>query len=142
LNRRTRNPGTPNPGTDSDVRPPFFEHKSAPLASRRKFLQRQLRHTAIATALVGVSLLVGMAGYMFLARMSVADAFLNAAMLLGGMGPVGDLPNTASKIFAGCFALYAGVIFIVSAGVLIAPAAHRVLHQLHLDTSARDRPPK
>lgn len=53
-------------------------------------------------------------------------------MLLGGMGPVGDLPNDAAKIFSGCFALYAGIIFIVSASLLVAPVAHRILHRLHL----------
>lgn len=109
----------------------LYEHKSAPVLSRRKFIRRQVRHTLIAAALVAVSLLMGMAGYMGFAHMSAVDAFLNAAMLLGGMGPVGDLPNDSAKVFAGLFALYAGVIFIVSAGVLIAPAAHRILHRLH-----------
>lgn len=74
-----------------------------------------------------------MAGYMVLAHMSVVDAFLNSAMLLGGMGPVGDLPNDASKIFAGVYALYAGIVFIASAGILVAPVAHRVLHRMHLE---------
>jgi hypothetical protein len=69
---------------------------------------------------------------MGLAGMSAVDAFLNASMLLGGMGPVGDLPNDSSKIFAGFYALYAGLIFIVSAGVIIAPVAHRIFHRLHL----------
>ena len=73
-----------------------------------------------------------MAGYIWIAGQSPVDAFLNAAMLLGGMGPVGELPSDAAKIFAGCYALYAGIVFIASAGVLIAPVAHRVLHKLHL----------
>jgi hypothetical protein len=55
------------------------------------------------------------------------------------MGPVGDLPNTVSKVFAGLFALYAGVIFIVSAGILIAPAAHRILHHLHLEAQRGEK---
>jgi hypothetical protein len=114
-----------------------FEHKSAPVLSRRKFLRRQVRHTLIAAGLVALSLLMGMAGYMSLAHMTAVDAFLNAAMLLGGMGPVGDLPNDGAKIFAGVFALYAGVIFIVSASVLVAPAAHRVLHRLHAESGKK-----
>jgi hypothetical protein len=99
--------------------------------SHRQFVRRQVRHTGIATGLVGISLLIGMSGYMGFAHMSAVDAFLNAAMLLGGMGPVGDLPNETAKIFAGCFALYAGVIFILAAGVLVAPGLHRILHRLH-----------
>lgn len=96
-------------------------------------MMRQLRHVAVAGLLLLVSLLIGIAGYMGLAHMSWVDAFLNSAMLLGGMGPVGDLPTDAAKIFAGVYALYAGVIFIVTAGILVAPAAHRVLHQLHAE---------
>lgn len=114
----------------------MYEPKSAPLLTRGQFLMRQLRHVAVAALLLGISLLVGMAGYMSLARMSCVDAFLNSAMLLGGMGPVGDLPNDSAKIFAGVYALYAGVIFIVTAGILVAPAAHRVLHRLHAEEEA------
>ena len=125
-------------GNDRLVRDHWiFEHKSAPLISRRRFFRRQIRHTAIATSLVAVSILVGMAGYMGLAHMTPVDAFLNSAMLLGGMGPVGDLPNDTAKIFAGLFALYAGVIFIVAAGVLVAPGAHRILHRLHAEASQK-----
>jgi hypothetical protein len=91
-----------------------------------------VRHFGAVALLVVVSLAVGMAGYMSLARMSWVDAFLNSCMLLGGMGPVGDLPTDASKIFAGTYALYAGLAFIASATILIAPVAHRVLHILHL----------
>ena len=118
----------------------MYEARSKPVLPPRRFMQRQLRHTAVAGALVGVSLVIGMAGYMGLAGMSAVDAFLNAAMLLGGMGPVGDLPNARSKVFAGIFALYAGVIFIVAAGILVAPAAHRVLHRLHAEDETRPSP--
>ncbi len=95
------------------------------------------RHLALVATLVVVSLGVGMAGYMALARMSAVDSFLNASMLLGGMGPVGDLPTDASKIFAGCYALYAGLVFIASATILIAPVVHRVFHKLHLSQSGK-----
>jgi hypothetical protein len=69
--------------------------------------------------------------------MRAVDAFLNASMILGGMGPVGDLPTSAAKIFAGCYALYAGIIFIVSASILVAPVAHRMLHTFHLEGDSR-----
>jgi hypothetical protein len=117
----------------------MYEARSKPVLPPRQFLRRQLRHTAVAGVLIGVSLVIGMAGYMGLAGMSAIDAFLNAAMLLGGMGPVGDLPNARSKLFAGVFALYAGVIFIVAAGILVAPAAHRILHRLHAE---EETPPR
>jgi hypothetical protein len=115
----------------------MYEHRSQPVISPGRFIRRQLRHAAVAAALVGLSLMLGMAGYRGLAHMSSVDAFLHSTMLLGGMGPVGDLPNDASKLFAGCFALYAGVIFIVAAGILVAPGAHRILHRLHADEKPR-----
>lgn len=76
---------------------------------------------------------LGMLGYMVFADFSLIDAFLNAAMLLGGMGPVGDLPNDGAKFFAGCYALFAGLVFIGVVSVLIAPFAHRLLHSLHVE---------
>jgi len=91
------------------------------------------RHFALVGVLVFVSLIAGMAGYRGLAHMSWVDAFLNSAMLMGGMGPVGDLQNNSAKIFAGVFALYAGLVFIVSLGVILSPMIHRVLHRLHAD---------
>ena len=108
----------------------MYEHHSAKLLSPAAFRARLVRHVGVVLALIGGSLLVGMAGYMTLAHMTAVDAFLNSCMLLGGMGPVGDLPTDAAKIFAGCFALYAGLVFIVSASIIVAPVAHRVLHRL------------
>jgi hypothetical protein len=120
-----------------------YEHRSAPLLSRRQFYRRLWQHGLLAGALLLVSLGLGMAGYMWLAGMGAVDAFLNAAMLLGGMGPVGDLHGTAAKMFAGLFAIYAGVVFIATAGILIAPVAHRLLHTFHLDSAdAAGTPPK
>src|SRR5262245_60491541 len=95
------------------------------------------RHLALVTALVLASLAVGMAGYMTLGEMDAVDAFLNSAMLLGGMGPVGNLPTDAAKIFAGLYALYAGLVFIASATILFAPVVHRVLHRLKVNESGR-----
>jgi len=110
----------------------MYEHHTAKLLTPRQFAGRMARHLGLVTALVVVSLAVGMAGYMTLARMNTVDAFLNSAMLLGGMGPVGDLPTDAAKIFAGCYALYAGLVLIASATILFAPVVHRVLHRLKL----------
>lgn len=79
------------------------------------------------------SMLIGMAGYVVFERLSVTDAFLNSAMLLGGMGPVDKPVTEAGKVFAGLYALYAGLMFIVAAGVLAAPVLHRILHKFHWD---------
>jgi len=114
-----------------------YEHRSAKLLTPRQFVGRMARHLGLVTALVVASLAVGMAGYMTLGRMQAVDAFLNSAMLLGGMGPVGDLPTDAAKVFAGVYALYAGLVFIASATILIAPVAHRVLHKLHVSNTGR-----
>ncbi len=81
--------------------------------------------------LLGASLALGMAGYRTFEHLSWIDAFLNAAMLIGGMGPV-DLPRTvAGKLFAGCFALYSGLLVLVAAGLVLAPVMHRLLHKFH-----------
>jgi hypothetical protein len=111
----------------------MYERSSAPLLTHRRFLWRLLRHGGVVVALVIVSLALGMAGYREFARMAWVDAFLNSCMLLGGMGPVGDLPTDGAKIFAGLYALYAGLVFIVSVGILLAPIAHRIFHRLHAE---------
>lgn len=99
--------------------------------SRPQFLVRVARHAAMAAALLVASLGLGMAGYMVFEHLAPVDAFLNASMLLGGMGPV-DMPHSeAGKLFAGCYALYAGLVFLVSAGLVVAPLAHRLLHRFH-----------
>lgn len=90
--------------------------------------------------MLGGSLVLGVLGYMVLGHLDMVDAFLNAAMILGGMGPVDPLPDDAAKIFAGLYALYAGIVFLVVAGVVLAPILHRVLHYLHLEAENDDRP--
>lgn len=110
-----------------------YERRSQRLLPLEQFVLRVVRHAGFAAALMLLSLLIGVVGYHVLAPMGWVDSFLNAAMILGGMGPVGDLTNDAAKIFAGCYALYAGVVFIAVAGLLVAPVAHRILHHLHAD---------
>ncbi|MBH1962619.1 MAG: hypothetical protein I8H82_08450, partial [Rhodocyclales bacterium] len=93
--------------------------------------QRVLRHAAVALALLLFSLALGMAGYMAFESLPWRDAFLNAAMLMGGMGPV-DAPHTdGGKVFAGLYALYAGLLFLIIAGIVLTPVVHRVMHRFH-----------
>src|SRR4051794_22347518 len=111
----------------------MYESKAHPLMPRRLFIRRVQFHVAVAFAVLLVSLALGMAGYEYFEQLAWRDAFLNAAMLLGGMGPV-DTPHTnGGKIFAGLYALYSGVIFLVVAALVIAPVVHRVLHRFHLE---------
>jgi hypothetical protein len=111
----------------------LYEHRGEPLLSRRRFAYRMWQHFLVALLVIAVSLLIGMAGYHALAGFTWIDSFLNAAMLLGGMGPVGDIPTSSGKLFAGVYALYAGLVLLVSAAVLLTPILHRVMHRLHLE---------
>jgi hypothetical protein len=113
----------------------FFEHISQPPLPRRAFYRRLLRHGGYATGLIAVSAFVGTAGYHVVAHFSWIDSFLNACMLLGGMGPVGELPNDGAKMFAALFALYSGLVFLIAAGLLLAPVFHRVLHRFHWEVA-------
>jgi len=114
-----------------------YEHKSQPLLTRRKFIQRVRHHTGWVLAFLAGSLAAGVAGYMILAHLGPVDALLNASMILGGMGPVDTLPSNGAKIFASFYALYSGVAFIGSVGFLLAPFAHRVMHKLHLEGNTK-----
>ena len=112
-----------------------YEHKSVPLLSRAQFLRRLFLHGLAGGLLVLASLGIGMVGYAYFESLSWLDAFLNAAMLLGGMGPVESPRTDGGKLFAGCYALYAGLVFLVAVAIVLAPVVHRVMHRLHLDES-------
>jgi hypothetical protein len=94
-----------------------------------------LSHGLLALSLVLVALGIGVAGYHFTEGLSWLDALLNASMILGGMGPVNELRTAAGKLFASAYALFSGMAFLATAGILVAPLAHRLLHRLHLETS-------
>jgi hypothetical protein len=110
-----------------------FEHHSQPVIPRRLFIRRITSHVLLALTVVAVSLAIGVLGYRFIAGLTWIDALMNAAMILGGMGPVNELSTNSGKLFATFYALYAGVAFLAIAAVLIAPFAHRLLHSLHLE---------
>lgn len=117
----------------------MFEHRSKPLLPRREFYRRLARSASIAALLVVFALGVGMIGYRSFEPMSWVDAFVNAAMILSGMGPVSSLQTDGGKIFAGCYALFSGLAFITSLGIIFAPVFHRFLHKFHLEESRRDQ---
>ena len=113
------------------------QHPKPPQLSRSFLIARLARQGGYAALLVLGSLALGMAGFHWTEGAPWLDAFLNAAMLLGGMGPVGDLTGAApgAKLFAGLFALYAGLVFLVVAVLLLTPVFHRVLHRVHWERS-------
>jgi hypothetical protein len=115
-----------------------FENRHQPLASRRLFFSRVRRACCAGLALVGVMLLIGMAGYSLFEGMSGVDAFVNAAMILSGMGPMGELKTTGGKIFAGFYALASGLMVIAAMGLVLMPLYHRWLHAFHIDEHRRD----
>jgi len=112
-----------------------FEHRSHPVASRRKFARHMLRAIGLWMLLTFVGLGIGMAGYAYFERMSATDAYVNAAMIVSGMGPVGELKTTAGKIFAGSYAILSGLIIVIATGFVLAPIFHRVLHRFHVETA-------
>src|SRR5689334_19840683 len=115
----------------------MYESHHQRLLSRAEFVRRFGLHFASATALIVGSLFLGMAGYHIFESLSWVDAFLNAAMLLGGMGPV-DPPHTeAGKLFAGGYALYAGLVFLVAVSIVLAPFIHRIMHRFHVSDEER-----
>jgi len=109
----------------------MFEHRRQPLLAQKRFYVRFARGASIGLSIILGSLAVGMAGYHWFERMPWLDAFVNAAMILSGMGPVGQLQTNAGKLFAGCYALYSGLALITSVGVIFAPVFHRFLHKFH-----------
>jgi hypothetical protein len=113
-----------------------YERYDEPLIPLRLFLRRVVLHGLAAIALLILPLVIGVVGYMALADLSPVDAFLNASMILGGMGPVDPLNSDAAKIFAGLYALVSGIVFLVIAGVVLAPFLHRVLHRLHISSDS------
>lgn len=111
----------------------MYESRHQTPLSHRAFVRRLVVHVVAIVGLLVASLFGGMAGYVAFERLPWVDAFLNAAMLLGGMGPVNPPQTDAGKVFAGVYALYAGLVFIVTAAILFTPILHRIIHRFHWD---------
>jgi hypothetical protein len=110
-----------------------FEHYHEKLLPRRQFIRRLLKYALISVTLIVASLLAGMVGYHVFEGLPWVDAFLNAAMLMGGMGPVNLLHTDAGKIFAGIYALYCGMVLLIAVAIFAAPIFHRFLHHFHME---------
>ncbi len=117
----------------------MFEHKHEKIAPVHVFLKRMTIYIGIVILLILAVLSIGIAGYHWLAGLNWIDSLLNASMILSGMGPVGMLNNTASKIFASFYALFSGLVFIAIMGVLFMPVFHRMLHTFHMEDEDFDK---
>jgi hypothetical protein len=111
-----------------------FEGRRQKLASRRRFAQRMAIACGLWLAIAVIGLAIGMAGYAWFEGMAVADAYVNAAMILSGMGPVTELKTTAGKVFAGSYAIFSGLVIVIATGFVLAPIFHRVLHRFHVES--------
>jgi len=116
----------------------MFEHHTKPLLPRKVYYWRLARSAGLGGIIIAVSLGMGMTGYHVFEKLPWIDAFLNAAMILSGMGPVATLQTEAGKIFAGCYALFSGIALITIVGIILAPVVHRFLHKFHLEDEGRD----
>lgn len=110
-----------------------YEHKSEPIADRAVYFRRVLKHFLWTLLILLISLFIGILGYKITGPMSWIDAVHNSSMILGGMGPVVNITTFGGKLFSSFYALFSGVVFITSIGVLIAPVAHRFYHKLNLE---------
>ncbi len=117
----------------------MFERRKDPLVSTRVFLLRLAGSILFGLFLIVVALFMGMAGYHYYEKMSWVDAFSNAAMILSGMGPLTPLVTNDGKIFAGCYALFSGLFFILIMAIIFAPIVHRIFHKFHLEITADKR---
>lgn len=111
----------------------MFEHRGAPLVPRTVFLSRLALSLAAGFSVILFSLAWGMAGYRYFEGQAWIDAFVNAAMLLSGMGPLASPQTFAGKLFAGVYALYSGFVVLIAAAIAFAPVIHRFLHRFHLE---------
>lgn len=115
----------------------MFEKRHQPLAPTTIFIARLVRALIFGLLLVVIGEGIGMLGYHYFEKMSWVDAFANAAMILSGMGPLTPLNTFAGKIFAGLYALFSGLAFILVVGIIFAPVLHRYFHRFHLDTDIK-----
>ncbi len=111
-----------------------YEYTRKPLLDIKTYRQRQLKFFLYAILLIMISLGIGMIGYRYFAGLDWVSSFYNASMILTGMGPADELHTDGAKIFAGCYSIFSGVIFLGTIAVMFAPMVHRFLHRIHLES--------
>ena len=111
----------------------MYEHKKQKLAPFKVFFRRVLKNLLLAFFILGISLMIGVFGYHYLAGIGWLDALHNASMILSGMGLVAEITTVSGKWFSSFYALFCGVVFITNIGIILAPAIHRLLHRLNVE---------
>jgi hypothetical protein len=117
----------------------MYEQRARPLLPWPAFLRRAARHVSAGALIVFCAVSIGTAGYHLLATLPWIDAFLNASMILSGMGPVDRLDTSGAKLFAALYALFSGLVFIAVMGLVLGPWVHRLFHWFHVEDATRDR---
>ncbi|MBL7690945.1 MAG: hypothetical protein JNM41_05075 [Flavipsychrobacter sp.] len=120
----------------------MYEKKSQPIATRAVFVSRVIRSLVVASVILLVCLAIGVVGYHYCAHIPWIDSIHNASMILSGMGPVVEITNVGGKLFSSAYAIFSGVAFITNIGIILAPAAHRLFHRLHIDDTDENEPGK
>ena len=110
-----------------------YERRHDQLAPRSVFIKRLVVALVFALGLILLALMIGITGSHFIAGFHWIDSLLEASMILGGMGPIKELPSDGAKVFASVYALFSGLIFIAVMGLVLSPVVHRVLHKFHVD---------
>jgi hypothetical protein len=118
------------------VKPGLYEHRHRPLLPKQKFIRRAARHVGLASIIVVIAVGIGTLGYATWGDLPWLDAFLNASMILSGMGPVDRMQTSAAKMFSALYALFSGLVFVGVMGIVLAPWVHRLLHWTHLEDQA------
>ena len=117
----------------------IYERRNDELAPVPVFIRRVIGSLGIALCLIAIALSIGISGYHFIAGFDWIDSLLEGSMILGGMGPIRELPNDTAKIFAALYALFSGLIFIALMGIILSPVAHRIMHKFHVDDEDADK---
>jgi|694.fasta_scaffold83607_1 hypothetical protein len=99
----------------------MFEHKSEKLLPVSTFARRMVVSFLLLVAVLLVALGLGVLGYHYFAGLTWLDSILNASVILTGMGPIAPMVSDSAKWFASAYALFSGVIFLSSIGLLLAP---------------------
>lgn len=111
----------------------MFERRHQPLLSHKSFLRRFAKYICLGLGMIAIALGMGMMGYHFYENLPWLDAYLNAAMILSGMGPVNNPISWQGKLFAGSYALFSGLFFLIIFAVILAPVIHRAFHKFHIE---------
>ncbi|MBF0569849.1 MAG: hypothetical protein HQL18_03645 [Candidatus Omnitrophica bacterium] len=115
----------------------MFEHRHQPLLAQGKFIQRMCICALISVGMLAVTVFIGAVAYHSLEHLSWVDAFLNAVLVMTGLGLTVTLQSAAAKVFTSFYAILSAIVFFSVLAILFAPLIHRAFHRFHLDLDGR-----